>query len=485
MNLPLRPLVSTALALAALTACAHDGAPPLPLPPGWDAPPGAVAWREDPLWGVPDFSAPSASDCRRPPALREVPGGAWPQQLGRAAPRERRAEAARADGAALADLESSRSSVDAAHGAVAPSSPPQQQLRPLAATVTAGVIDDNADFASYLAYRERSAHVPLRRRDVQERYRIDVRDAADRPVPDAELAVAWRGDGREPASSVPWARSDAGGSAWLHPRAVLPPQAEGHALEVQVRIAGGAPQVARATLQRGQKHHVTLRLPSVVPPARPRLDLAFLVDATGSMGDEIAKLKASVASVAAQIAAMPGRPELCLALVAYRDRGDAFLHRIHDFTDRLGDFQSALNALQADAGGDYPEALDEALAETVHGLQWRGAGATRLVVLIADAPPQRRRGVAPFDASIAAALAKGIKLHAVAASGLDARGEGVFRHLAQYGGGHFVFLTYRDAHDPGSGPGSDTSHDVHGYSVESLDRLIVRLVRDELARRPT
>jgi hypothetical protein len=482
MNLPLRQirlLACSTLTLAALAACAHDGASPLPLPPGWDAPTTAAAWREDPLWGVPDFAAPSATDCRRPPALREVPGGA-PQLLGRAAPRERRAEASRADAPALADLESSRGSADAAH------SPPQQQPRTAAATVTAGVVDDNADFAAYLAYRERSAHLPLRRRDVHERYRVDVRDAADRPVPDAELALAWAGDGREPASSVPWARSDAGGSAWLHPRAVLPPQVAGHALEVQVRVAGnGAPLIARATLQRSQKHHVTLRLPAVLPPARPRLDLAFLVDATGSMGDEIAKLKASVASVAAQIAALPGRPELCLALVAYRDRGDVFLHRTHDFTDRLSDFQSALNALHADAGGDYPEALDEALAETVHGLQWRDAGAMRLVVLIADAPPQRRRGVAPFDASIAAALAKGIKLHAVAASGLDARGEGVFRHLAQYGGGRFVFLTYRDARDPGSGPGSDTAHDVHGYSVESLDRLIVRLVREELARRPT
>lgn len=55
--------------------------------------------------------------------------------------------------------------------------------------------------------------------------------------------------------------------------------------------------------------------------------------------------------------------------------------------------------------------------------------------------------------------------------------------MAQYTGGRFVFLTYRDAHDPSSGPGSETVHDVKDYGVDTPDRLVVRLVRDELARR--
>jgi hypothetical protein len=63
-------------------------------------------------------------------------------------------------------------------------------------------------------------------------------------------------------------------------------------------------------------------------------------------------------------------------------------------------------------------------------------------------------------------------------------GEYVFRQAAQYTGGRFVFLTYARAGDPTSGPGRETAHDVGGYSVESLDRLVVRLVREELARRP-
>jgi hypothetical protein len=117
-------------------------------------------------------------------------------------------------------------------------------------------------------------------------------------------------------------------------------------------------------------------------------------------------------------------------------------------------------------------------------VSWRGDGTTRLVVLVGDAPPHLDYGGVQYDATTAAALAKGIKLHAVGASGLDAQGEAVFRQLAQYTGGRFVFLTYRDGANPGSGPGSETTHDVRGYSVDTLDKLIVRLVREELARRP-
>ena len=46
----------------------------------------------------------------------------------------------------------------------------------------------------------------------------------------------------------------------------------------------------------------------------------------------------------------------------------------------------------------------------------------------------------------------------------------------------FSLLTYQDARRPGSGPGRETVHDVQNYSVDTLDRLIVRLVTEELAK---
>ena len=214
---------------------------------------------------------------------------------------------------------------------------------------------------------------------------------------------------------------------------------------------------------------------------RPRLDLVFLIDATGSMADEIAKLKSSMRAMSQQISQLPGQPDICYGLVAYRDRGDAFLTRAHDFTDALPVFQNVLARVQAGGGGDTPEALNEALHETVHGLAWR-TDAARLVVLVADAPPHLDYGGPQYDVDMQAALAKGIKLFAVGASGLDPVGEYIYRQMAQYTAGRFVFLTYKDAADPGSGPGTQTVHDVGGYSVQTLDKLVVKLVGDELAR---
>ena len=73
-------------------------------------------------------------------------------------------------------------------------------------------------------------------------------------------------------------------------------------------------------------------------------------------------------------------------------------------------------------------------------------------------------------------------MFAVGASGLDPAGEYVFRQIAQYTAGRFVFLTYKDPARPDRGPGTQTPHDVSGYSVDSLDRLVVRLVGEEMGR---
>lgn len=347
--------------------------------------------------------------------------------------------------------------------------------RPAHEAVTAGVVDDNADFGEYLAFRQRRAGLPVRERDISERYLLEVTDAQGRPVHDAEVAV------QRPGASQPvmWARTDTAGRVWLHPRAFIAGGMEAtRTLGVAVRKNGVQ---GRGLLLAGQANAVQVRLGANLAVQRPRLDLVFMVDATGSMGDEIAKLKGSMRAMSQQISQLPGQPDICYGLVAYRDRGDAFVTRTHDFTDDLGAFQQMLARVQAGGGGDTPEALNEALHEVVHRLDWR-ADAARMVVMVADAPPHLDYGGPQYDKDMQAALAKGIKLFAVGASGLDPVGEYVFRQMAQYTAGRFVFLTYKNAADPGSGPGTQTVHDVKQYSVQTLDRLVVRLVSEEMAR---
>ncbi len=525
----LAPLLLCMLSLAACTMAleppaAHAASPTSSpfSPPATDWPP---PWADMPEpaatdFTPPRFTAPRASHCHRLPTLREVPGTV-PEQQGHAWPSHRRdaladtressapapatatatataatpalalapapapamarAEAeSRARPAAKAAAPAGRLAEAPLAAAPAPGFPPMpaaqaQPARPPHEVVTAGMVDDNADFGAYLAYRQRRAGLPVRERDISERTLLEVTDSLGRPVHDAEVAVQRAGI----SEPVMWARTDTAGRVWLHPRAFMP-AASGGERTLAVAVRKGGVQ-ARATLLRGQSQAVQVRLGSNDATQRARLDLVFMVDATGSMGDEIAKLKASMRAMAQQISQLPGQPDICYGLVAYRDRGDAFITRTQDFTDDLGAFQQQLARVQAQGGGDIPEALNEALHEVVHGLSWR-ADAARMVVLVADAPPHLDYGGPQYDTTMQAALAKGIKVFAVGASGLDPVGEYIFRQIAQYTAGRFVFLTYKDAANASSGPGTQTVHEVAQYSVQTLDRLVVRLVGDELAR---
>ncbi len=483
-------LLLTLLATVACVSQAHDWpspshTPPLAQlpPPALDAPNWAGLRWAGPRSGPP--AAPHAPDCRRAPAFMELPDPEPRQPQARTLARKwaPRAGATGETGAAEAEsaatLLSSRSAAappSRSHRAEADAATAALNAAPVTAgPVTAGVVDDNADFGNYLAYTRRNAAAQLRPRDVSERYLLTVHDAAGRPVNDAQVTLHAAG-----RAQPLWARTDAGGQVWLHPRVA---GITAQLLEVQVHKPGpdGALH-GSAILKRGQRDQLQVRLDSALPTQRARLDLVFLVDATGSMADEIHKLRRSMQAMADQIAALPSRPITCYALVAYRDRGDEFFVRAHDFTNDLAAFQQVLGGLHAGGGGDYPEAVNEALHTAVHQLSWRGDGTTRLVVLVGDAPPHTHTGAPWHDDDMQAALARGIKLFAVGASGLDPRGEAVWRQLAQYTGGRFVFLTYARAHNPASGPGRETVHDVANYSVETLDKLVVRLVREELAR---
>ena len=472
----------------------------------------------------PAFEAPSATDCQRPIETRELSDGqARPQPWPRPVPygelepimpkaRSERSTpsdtlyapgavhappAATAPAPALASPSGagakkeearaeSNASKDLRGGGIPPRPPKPVAPAPIAdypypaqtqaqqAVVTAGMVDDNAAFSEYLAYRERTqSQLAYRERDVRERYLLEVNDAQGRGVPDAEVAV------QAANGAATWLRTDAAGKGWIHPDAFDPR----HSSFYDVTVRQGGYQ-ASAVLQRGQKSAVEVQLTAARLPARAKLDLVFLVDATGSMGDEIDKLKSSLRSITDEVSRLPSHPDLCLGLVAYRDRGDAFFVRSHDLTNDMNAFQGVLNALQAAAGGDEPEALSEALHEAVHHISWRGDQTTRLVVLLADAPPHLDYGGPQYDDGMMAALGKGIKLMSVGASGLNKQGEYIQRQMAQYTGGRFIFLTYADARSPSSGAGRETVHDVRNYSVQTLDKLVVRLVREEVEKLP-
>jgi hypothetical protein len=194
------------------------------------------------------------------------------------------------------------------------------------------------------------------------------------------------------------------------------------------------------------------------------------------MGDELQRLTATFADVARQVRDLETPTDLRFGYTAYRDLDDEYVTRTSDFTADVDAFVDDLGGLRAEGGGDTPEALSEALEEALAAPSWRDGDTVSLVFLVADAPPQLDRE-ADYAVEVIRAAAQGIKIVPLASSGLDNQGEYVFRQLAQITGAPFLFLTY----GADGAPGDATPHEVSGYDVLSLDELIVRVVRNELA----
>lgn len=394
-----------------------------------------------------------------------------------AAPAAAGGESAAAPAAELAaaEAESSESPAGLPAASLHPASNHSAQYE----AVTAGVTDDNVNWREYLDYRARHRDLWVNDRDVSERYLIRVVDQDAIPVHDT-LVKVYGGD-----RLLFEGRTDAGGEMLFHPRALSREHQGNRSHEFSVVASKGYVAQSR-TFDSRSGEQWTLLLNDPPRGQRTQLDLLFLLDATGSMDDEIDKLKASMANVADQITNLPEQPDVRYGLVAYRDRGDDYVVRPYDFTYDLYDFQRNLAAVDADGGGDTPESLNEALHVSLNGLSWRNEETVRLILLVADAPPHLDYGE-PFsyDTDMIDAVRRGIKIFPVGASNLDVTGEYVFRQLAQFTGGKFVFLTYEEGSNPGSGPGAETEHEVDNYSVDTLDRLVVRLVREELAKLST
>jgi hypothetical protein len=99
--------------------------------------------------------------------------------------------------------------------------------------------------------------------------------------------------------------------------------------------------------------------------------------------------------------------------------------------------------------------------------------------LIADAPPHMDyAGDVPYGQSLRAAVGKGIRVHSVAASGLPAVGSLVFRQIAQFTRGKFIFIEYG-----GDVAASGAKHGVEGAAKSNnLDDILFEQIRDEVAR---
>ncbi len=203
------------------------------------------------------------------------------------------------------------------------------------------------------------------------------------------------------------------------------------------------------------------------------LDLALVIDATGSMGDEIEYLKAEIANIAHEVARTYPGVDQRYALVVYRDEGDQYVTRHFNFTHNLGRFTKQLSRQQADGGGDYPEAMDAAMLDAA-ALSWRDRG-SRMLFLVADAPPHAEAMAATLNTA-EELRGQGVAMYPIAASGVAESAELVMRAAAAMSGGEYIFLT----DDSGVGNTHAEPH-IPCYSVQTLRNSMLRAIASELA----
>ena len=228
--------------------------------------------------------------------------------------------------------------------------------------------------------------------------------------------------------------------------------------------------VSTATISETQVNRIALD--EALPSPTNLVQIAFMVDATGSMGDELEFLKMDLKKVINEVQKTNTQLKISTATVFYRDEGDEYVVKHSPFTEDINQTTEFISQQRADGGGDFPEAVDKALVQ-LNQLQWQPEARTRIAFLVLDAPPHNKPAViSSIQYSVKTAAASGIKLIPVVASGIDKTTEFLMRFIAMYTNGTYVFITDH------SGIGNKhLEPSVGEYQVEKLSDLMVRLIK--------
>jgi hypothetical protein len=333
-----------------------------------------------------------------------------------------------------------------------------------ATQMTAGTWDDNLNFDFYASYLDatltrRTSGLPQIDRSM--RMVIQVTTPQGEPVAGASVRVA-----------------DAAGHSFASTtgaegRVLFFPGWIGVSAGSVVSITASTASDAAEQTAVAANGTVVLTLLSTVPQAVASLDLAFVIDTTGSMGDELSYIQTELDTIVGGIAtSFPGVAQR-YALIVYRDTDDEYVVRGFDFTADLALFKHNLAAQAAFGGGDTPEAVDQALT-AMGQLTWQAGPTARVAFWIADAPHHVGREATVVSA-LKTANAQAVHIYPVAASGIDDLGEFTMRTAAEVTGGRYLFLT----DDSGIGNSHAEPH-IPCYYVTTLASAMKRMVSTEL-----
>ncbi|NIK66798.1 MULTISPECIES: VWA domain-containing protein [unclassified Paenibacillus] len=208
-------------------------------------------------------------------------------------------------------------------------------------------------------------------------------------------------------------------------------------------------------------------------PDSKQVDVMFVMDTTGSMQDEMDYMEAELKDVIARVGEKHANQlDIRMSTNFYRDIHDDYVVKANPFTTNIDQAVRLIAMQKAQGGGDYPEAVEQALRNAVSDHKWSENARARLMFVVLDAPPHHEAQIMQEMHSVIEDAAKaGIRIIPVASSGVDVDTEYLLRFAAVATGGTYLFLT------DDSGIGSDHLEPAVGeYETKLLNDLLVEVI---------
>lgn len=176
--------------------------------------------------------------------------------------------------------------------------------------------------------------------------------------------------------------------------------------------------------------------------SKPRIEVCFVLDTTGSMGGLIEGAKQKIWSIANEMISTQPTPELKLGLIGYRDRGDDYVVKSFRLTDDIDAIYGHLREFQAGGGGDAPESVNEALAEAIHKMPWSSdKKVLKIIFLVGDAPPHMDYPNAPKYPDLCREAAKKDLIINTIQCGEMAETKPIWQEIAKLAEGSYVGIS--------------------------------------------
>lgn len=295
------------------------------------------------------------------------------------------------------------------------------------------------------------------------RYSVLVKNSAGYALPNARVELLTKGN-----EIVFVAKTDNTGRAELWSKTAL------ESPRMRVEYEGKEEMIKKVEVIEKGENKLSI---SVDCPTETSVDVAFVVDATGSMSDEITYLQAELADVIKRVQEESYVSELRTGSVFYRDHQEEYLTIMKELSTDHAATLEFIGKQHAAGGGDRPEAVEVALEVALKSINWNEDAVARILFFLLDAPPHETPElITKMNELSHLAAEKGVRIVPIMASGADGDVEFLMRSLALTTNGRFLFLT----DDSGIG-NAHAEPSVGPYTPSFLNDLMHKVVVEMMA----